>query len=240
MRPGRIRNTILIMENAILPSKAASSITRRSVDRALEGRRAAYAEEVHRLLQASFALIRERGELEPRVGEIVRRAGLSNQAFYRHFRSKDELLLAVLDEGVRMLESYLRHRMERVDAPEHQVRAWIAGVLEQALDPEAAQATRPFVLSRARLAELFPDEVEASERRLTDLLREAIGAAAAAGVLCNADAKRDAETLYDLAMGWVQRSLASSGEVSRANAEALQEFALHGLRRGAPPDLDRE
>ena len=79
----------------------------RAVDRAMEQRRAVYEQEVTRLVDASFKLIRDTGNLEPRVSEIVAEAGLSNQAFYKHFRSKDELLLAVLDEGSRMLKGYL-------------------------------------------------------------------------------------------------------------------------------------
>jgi AcrR family transcriptional regulator len=182
---------------------------------------------VSRLVAASLELIRESGALEPRVSEIVARAGLSNQAFYRHFRSKDELLLAVLEEGVAILEGYLANRMEQAQGAEARVRAWLAGMLEQALDTEAAAATRPFALSRARLAELFPAEVEAAESRLTAMLRDALRDAA------GADPERDAETLYDLAMGWMQRRLAQPGRARREDAEALTAFALHGLRRGA-------
>lgn len=195
----------------------------------LEDRRAAYAEEVRRLLDASFALIRESGDLAPPVGAIVRRAGLSNQAFYRHFASKDELLLAVLDEGVGMLAGYLAHRMQRAGDPAERVRTWVGGVLEQALQPEAAVATRPFAVSRARLADGFPRQVEESERRLSSMLADAIAEAAAAGQLASADPERDAEAVYTLAMGWVQRRLASTEPASRDEAEHLTAFALRAL-----------
>ena len=145
------QNSILIVQNDILPQRAQPSLAARSIDRTLERRRAAYADEVERLVAASFALIRDTGQLEPRVGEIVRAAGLSNQAFYRHFRSKDELLVTVLDEGIRQLAGYLSHRMDAVASPVGKVRAWIAGMCEQALNREAATATRPFALSRTRL-----------------------------------------------------------------------------------------
>jgi hypothetical protein len=104
-------------------------------------------------------------------------------------------------------------------------------MLEQALDPEAAAATRPFALSRARLADLFPREVEESEQRLTAMLRDALHESG--GVLRSADPQRDAETLYDLALGWMQRRLAQPGLATRVDAEALTEFALHGIRRGS-------
>jgi AcrR family transcriptional regulator len=208
------------------------SLALRSVDRTIERRRAAYEDEVRRLVDAGLELVRTTGKLEPRVGEIVAAAGLSNQAFYKHFRSKDELLLAVLDEGTRILRSYLDHRMQKARSPERKVRSWIAGILEQALNEEAVPATRPFALSRARLSELFPEEVKESEDRLTALLREALREAVEAGELPAADPDRDATLIYHLAMGWVESKLADPTSARRADADYLIEFAIHGLRRG--------
>lgn len=210
-----------------------ASAAERAVERALGGRRAAYADEVRRLLEAAFVLIERSGELEPRVGDIVREAGLSNQAFYRHFPSKQALLVAVLDEGVRILASYLAHRMQAVSSPSERVREWLRGLLEQALSPSGARATRPFVLARVRLAEAHPDEVAASERQITALVRDALRAAAAAGELPAADPERDAETLYHLAMGWVEARLRDARPPDRRDAERLVAFARSGLLRGA-------
>ena len=46
----------------------------------------------------------------PRVADIVAEAGLSNEAFYRHFRSKDALVTAILEDGGERLRSYLAHQ----------------------------------------------------------------------------------------------------------------------------------
>jgi AcrR family transcriptional regulator len=221
------------MENKILAGAGPESLATRAVERALAGRRDSYAEEVRRLLEAAFVLIRRNNDLEPRVSEVIREAGLSNQAFYRHFPSKQALLVAVLDEGVRVLAGYLAHRMRSERSPLGQVRAWLLGVLEQALDPEGAAATRPFALARGRLAESFPEEVAASERQLTALVQDAIHAAASAGEIPPGDPDRDAESLYHLAMGWVQARLVENRPADRRDAERLVEFALAGLARGA-------
>jgi AcrR family transcriptional regulator len=206
-------------------------VAARSARRALARREASHDDAVRRLVAASFALIRETGSLEPSVAAIVERAGLSNQAFYRHFRSKDELLLGVLDEGFRLLASYLTHRVENADGAEAKIRAWIGGMLEQALQRDAAAATRPFAVSRARLSELFPDEVLASERELTAPLRDAIANAVATGALPGADPERDAVAIYTLAIGWVQRVLCQREPAPRAEAAHLVEFALAALHR---------
>ena len=132
--------------------------------------------------------------------------------------------------GTRQLADYLAHRMATATTPREKIERFIQGLAAQALDPAAARATRPFALSRARLAEHFPAEVAASERSLTALLRDAIVEAVAAGALPDADPERDATLLYDLAMGWLQRALAQSEPVDTADAEHLLAFALHGLR----------
>jgi AcrR family transcriptional regulator len=224
-----VRNAILERKNREL-----GPVARRSARRALATREASHDDAVRRLVAASFALIAETGSLEPSVAAIVARAGLSNQAFYRHFRSKDELLLSVLDEGFRLLAGYLSRRAENAPDPRAKIRAWIGGVLEQALQGDAAAATRPFAVSRARLAELFPEEVEASERELTAPLRDAIAAGVAEGVLPGADPDRDSDAIYTLAMGWVQRKLSRPEPARREDAEHLIEFALGALARPRP------
>jgi AcrR family transcriptional regulator len=82
------------------------------------------------------------------VAEIVREAGLSNQAFYRHFASKDDLVTAIVDAGARRLATYVERRMAAHDEPLDQVRAWVAAVLEQATDPKAAEPTRAVSFNR--------------------------------------------------------------------------------------------
>ena len=83
------------MQNTI-PSPAGRS----AAQEALARREAAYAEEVRRLLDAALDVMRSCGtEKRPRVADIVAAAGLSNDAFYRHFRSKDALVAALVDDG---------------------------------------------------------------------------------------------------------------------------------------------
>jgi AcrR family transcriptional regulator len=204
----------------------------RAVDRALARQRDAYAAEADRLLRAALGLIRERGELEPPVAAIVRRARLSNQAFYRHFHSKHELLVAVLDHGITLLAEYLAARMAKAPSAVERVRAWLRGMLEQALHPRGAEATRPFVLARGRLARHYPEEVALSEQRLTALVRDALAEAKQAGELPEADPAADAESLYHLAMGWLEARLAEGGPADRSQAARVEAFAMAGLRAG--------
>jgi AcrR family transcriptional regulator len=128
-RPGQ--NTILAMENA-MPTPGGD-VAARIASRSLAKRGEVYAGEVRRLLDAALALMGERGTgSRPRVADIVAAAGLSNDAFYRHFPSKDALVAALLDDGAERLASYLAHQMGKERTPEGRVRRWVQGVLAQA------------------------------------------------------------------------------------------------------------
>src|SRR5271154_5634951 len=107
----RIQNMILTIKNAIPTSEAGSQaddVAGRIVRRTLAKREDQYATEVRRLLDAALEVIRRCGtSSRPRVADIVAEAGLSNDAFYRHFRSKDDLVTAILEDGGERLRGYL-------------------------------------------------------------------------------------------------------------------------------------
>jgi AcrR family transcriptional regulator len=120
----------------------ADSVAERIARSSLEKRGETYAREIRRLLDAGLELMRARGAgSKPRVADIVAAAGLSNEAFYRHFSSKDALVAAILEDGAERLRSYLEHQMEKEPMPEGKVRRWVEGVLDQAVDPEIAAST---------------------------------------------------------------------------------------------------
>lgn len=221
------------MQNAVPMLTAATSVEREVAGRAVAGRLESYTGEVRRLLDAAYAVMARTGELDPRVGDIVKEAGLSNQAFYRHFAGKDALLVAVLDEGQRRLVATLERRMRKVGPGTPRVRAWIEGVLEQARNPDAAENTRPFAINGVRLRDRFPSETAASSERLAAPLREAV-------VDAGGDELRDTAAIRELAMGTMHRYLIDRLTPSRADVEHLVEFALAGLARSSQPGAPAE
>jgi AcrR family transcriptional regulator len=71
------------------------------------------------LLHAAIRLIAEVGPMAFTLREVARRAGVSHNAPYRHFRNKDELMTAVATEGYRELtqamETATRDRDQALD-----------------------------------------------------------------------------------------------------------------------------
>ena len=139
---------------------------------------------------------------------------------------------AVLDRGIRGLATYLRGRMAHADSPMDAIREWIRGIAAQAGDPDGAQATRPFVLARGKLAESFPAEVARSATQIKAPLRAALERAVDMGEAPEADPERDSEALYLLMMGFVEARLLEGRIPQRDEVAHLETFILSGLSRG--------
>src|ERR1700690_4273037 len=165
------------VENMVIapPGRVATPapVEQTLADRAVAERRATYAAEARRLIDAAFVVMRRTGSIDPQVREIVREAGLSNQAFYRHFPSKDALLLAALADGQHQLVAHLDRRVAAASEPAEKIRRWITGLMAQARDRDAAEATRPFACNSARLADLFPEDLAASRAEMLESLTPA-------------------------------------------------------------------
>jgi AcrR family transcriptional regulator len=214
--------------------EVAGPLINRAVARSLARRQASYADEVERIVSATYEVIERTGSLDPTMRDILRQSGISTQAFYRHFRSKDELLLALLDDGRRRLSSYLGHRMAKAETAEGKLRAWIEGVLAQASDETAAAKTRPFLANLDRLAEQYPKDQQESVDLLIGLLEGALGQMGAPpGRL-----RLDAVAIYHLAVGTMHQHIRDRSRPSAGEVEHVIEFSLAAVVRPDKGDQD--
>lgn len=157
------------LESSDLEDDVAARIARQTLTR----RGTAYAGEVRRLLDAALDVMRACGTTSrPRVADIVTAAGLSNDAFYRHFPSKDALVAALLEDGTERLQSYLAHQMAKEATPQGKVRRWAEGVLSQAADEVIASTTLAVLWNGGSVGEGLPSGRPSASRPLATLLRE--------------------------------------------------------------------
>jgi len=213
------------MAETAIPSRAV-----RSAERAVEARFSAYLDEAQRLIQAGIDEIQEKGGVDPRVADIVRRAGLSNKAFYRHFKSKEELLMAVLEEGLQRSRDEFDVQLAQAASPLGRVRAWVLRVADLARDPESAKATRPLLVYQATLAENLGAQVFDNVEHLMAPLREALREAKACGELPDVDPDRAADHVYHATWGWVHGRILAYKQPSQEEVESLADYVLRGLR----------
>jgi AcrR family transcriptional regulator len=205
-------------------------LVRRLVDRMLEDRYSVAAREVEQLIEATYQVIASSGSIDPPVRDILRAANLSTPAFYRHFRSKDELHLLVWDRGCRILAAYLERRMARTTDPVAQIRTWIEGVMRQAADPQTSDRTRPFTVGSAAMALKFPTECADSLAVLIDPLTRAVLAGVAEGRCSSPDPERDVRVIYDYVFAHLRTVLIYPALSTKQTTDHLVDFAFRALR----------
>jgi AcrR family transcriptional regulator len=111
-----------------------------------------YALERKVILKAAFGLI-GRSRAEPvSVQQILDAAGLSTRAFYRHFRSKDELILTMCRTAGDRVAAETADVIAAAASPADALEAWIRHQLSVVFDPRRARQTRVLTSWEARSA----------------------------------------------------------------------------------------
>jgi AcrR family transcriptional regulator len=215
-------------------SPPGASIAERSVQRTLANRRSTYSDEVARLIRAAVNVMQRSDSSNPTVSvsQTVTEAGLSNQAFYRHFQSKDEFLLAILDDGLRQLLVYLEHEIAKATSPLEKIQRWVHGVLAQSMHHDAAEPTRAVLANSSHLLYSHPEEFRRCEEVIERPLRLALQEGEASGVLAPLDLDRDISAIYRLTMGSMEVSLARSQPPGTEDVEHLMRLIFRALGVG--------
>ncbi len=187
----------------------------------LAARDAEYADEVRRLLDAGRAAMAACGtRSRPRVADIVAAAGLSNDAFYRHFSSKDRLVAAILEDGTERLRSYLAHQMAKAETPEDAVRRWVHGVLGQATDDDVAAATLAVLWNGGSVGETLAAGRPSATAPLATLLHEPLAA------LGSPDAEVDAAMVAHAVVGQLSDHLWKGAKPTPADVDHVVAFCI--------------
>jgi len=128
------------------------------------------------LLEAAIRLIAEVGPAGFTLREVARRAGVSHNAPYRHFRDRDDLMAAVASQGFRELTQAMVHAAERQSSafdrlkqaglayvtfalrrPEH-FTVMFDAPMSTAKHPDSAQATEQAFGTLVNLVKSYRDE----------------------------------------------------------------------------------
>ena len=80
---------------------------------------------IERLYPAAIDLIGEQGYAGTTVDEIVARAGVAKGTVYYHFKSKAELVTALLDDGLQRLAASFKEEAQGAQGPEETLRALV-------------------------------------------------------------------------------------------------------------------
>jgi AcrR family transcriptional regulator len=215
--------TVSSLEKAI--DSQPLSLAEQAVRRRLSERNEEARDDVRRLIAAGLKLMTQgSGSLNPpRVADIVREAGVSNQAFYQLFPSKDDLVAAIVDDGARRLLSYLAHAMDQETDPEDQLRRCVQGAMRQVGDPAIAAAARA-VLGNGRMVRSIEG---ADATPLVDMLSALLSPAneRLGGDRVSSDARKTAV----LIIGMMEYFLRSGLHPGEDEVRSLEAFVISGL-----------
>jgi AcrR family transcriptional regulator len=182
-------------------------------------------------MDAALHVMRRNGFQGASVQDILDHAGLSTRAFYRQFRSKDDLLLAMFrtasDPDVAEVAGATGAAPTALDA----VRTWIDEMLAMAFDPRRVRRLVIFN-SVARQAHGYDEEEAALRSSLTAPLLRALERGSLDGSFPTTDPLPDADAIFDLvwSVAHPQRRSRSTGP-ARAKDQVLR-FCLPALGAG--------
>ena len=203
-------------QNAIPATDVADRIAAQTMAK----RGAAYPGEVRRLLDAALEVIGQHGRTSAaRVADIVAAAGLSNDAFYRHFRSKDALIAAVIEDGTERLAAYTMHQMSKETEPAAQVRRWVEAVMSQAREDIA----RPTLAVLWNGNQTLDNGHHGAAPRLAELL---VGPFSALG---HAAPEMAASLAAHAVFGRMSEDLWAGRVPTRAEVDGIVEFVLRAV-----------
>jgi TetR/AcrR family transcriptional regulator len=188
-------------------------------------------EQARLIVQAARRLIAVKGSSFT-TQELVKEAGVALQTFYRYFASKDQLLLAVLEDMISEFCAALRAQADEVTDPIERLRFCVTIAVQQPnLDGQDEVAGPQFITSEHwRLQQEYPQEIAFAIRPFSDLIAEEIELAVEAGSLRTTDAKRDAWHVTQLVMAVFHHyAFAETDETAEEVAERLWGFCLTGL-----------
>jgi TetR/AcrR family transcriptional regulator len=149
------------------------------------------------MVQAAIELAEESEAGSFTVQDVLTRANVSLQTFYRHFHSKDELLVAVIEESVSTSSASFRATALRLIDPvarmESIVRGPFASLSGNRLSP---MVTREHL----RLMDNYAREVRAADEPYRVLLRDTILDAQESGRFPGIDAAAEAELIMSMVL----------------------------------------
>lgn len=97
----------------------------RTLERSLRSARVRAITKADRFMSAAIELLREQGRPDFTMLEVANRAGMSLRTFYYHFASKDDLLLAIIEERIRNHLDGIRESVLTEEDPIAQLEAFV-------------------------------------------------------------------------------------------------------------------
>jgi AcrR family transcriptional regulator len=180
------------------------------------------------LLDAGLGLLTEQGVTSLTLAGILDRAGLGTRAFYRHFTSKDEFVLAVWLRETEEAVHRLRKQTDRAATGLDGVMAWVDDRLAAAFASPRSAAFEALWRHGFWLRSAYPTKFDAVAGPQVAVLAMAIDRGLRDGTIAEADPDLDAGTIHAAFWMLAARHL-NGGQLTSDDARRQLERVITGL-----------
>jgi len=182
------------------------------------------------ILNAAVRVMRRNGYAQAQIGDILAEAELSTRAFYRHFESKDDLLLALYRADAAAVAARLRARVAAAATPQAQLEAWVDETLSIGYDRRRADRAAMLGADVVRRTAGFAEENARANAAIAASLREVLAEGTARGAFPRCVPDEDAPTIHALTWRLVAEAIAGRATLDEDAARAhVRRFCLPAL-----------
>jgi len=214
----------------VVPAKAPGSTARTG-----RARRFDPETEQELLLDATLKVLRRNDYADVAIADILEEAGLSTRSFYRHFESKDELLLMLYRRDAVAATTRLLDRVGKADSPADALEAWIDEILSFRFDRRKAERVALLGAASARRAEGYAEESARSAGMLSAPLIELLERGRRDGSFPTAEPRQHAEMIRAIVFDFAGLNSSGSKPVPRdAATRDVLRFCLRALGAEVP------
>lgn len=180
---------------------------------------------VRQIVDAAYELLDEAGLEGLTIRAVLARTGLARRAFYDRFAGKDDLVLAVFEQTLKMAARYFVEAGAGLPDAEARIRQVVRGIvvgrsgLTRGAPGEGDRRAAALAREHLRLAEARPDELQAALAPLLDYIASQVMEGIASGRFRACDPALQSTLVYNLLS-------------TTAHTELLRG-------EGGPADLDR-
>ncbi|PYE16276.1 TetR family transcriptional regulator [Williamsia limnetica] len=185
------------------------------------------------IIGAGRRLFAESSSFQFTMKQVSVQAGVALQTVYRHFETKDLLVLAILEEEIRSSVAKIETDVAKIADPLEKVHSVITGPASRQRTKQQNLMGAAIVREHLRLQVDHPADVALVTAPYFVLMEDILRTAADAGALQIVDPKRDAQIIQHLVMSFYHQFALGvvSGDPAQETAY-LWEFCRAALDRG--------
>jgi len=198
--------------SAAVQLEAPARWEQRSTDRVIEAGRDQLLERSRKMVDAAYELLDRDGLEGLTIRAVLNKTRLSRRAFYERFAGKDDLMLAVFEQTIRLATRLFAEQAEALPDPMQRLQMLVTHIVlgkgaYASADNRSSRRSAALSREHLRLAESRPHDLQAALQPLIELIARLLSDGMDAGAVRRTDPQRLAALVYNLVSTTVHTEL---------------------------------